>query len=387
MASRPLARIASIRDQPQLLERLTKAGILSTKDLLLTDNVVLMTATGLSLTDVRALVTEVSLKLSPPLVLASDIYSAQQTNQFHLQTPIEIFWNEKYLPTGWSALDEALNGGIPVGTITEICGIASTGKTQLCLQICSYTLLRAHAAASQACSVPATAGSSDTNLTQTAHDAAGTVLYIDLENRIPSKRLQEMVQYYQNTTAASNGIHSNHHSDSDLMQRVIVKKAKSCSELQSELVDIQSLVVAKKVKLIIIDNIAGLVRKDNIGQRDGSLERFIIGLTANLKNIAGECKCTVLMTNTIYDSDGSTDSVFFGNTNGNNNQNDAGFVMTNRSQLGVTLHHCITSRLVLSQLPLTVSSGSALKQVLIVEKSIHVKNNVIPYTISKGGLC
>jgi len=42
----------------------------------------------------------------------------------------------RYLPTGLESLDAALRGGIRVGTITEICGRAGAGKTQLAMQLC-----------------------------------------------------------------------------------------------------------------------------------------------------------------------------------------------------------------------------------------------------------
>lgn len=32
-------------------------------------------------------------------------------------------------------LDEMLEGGMPTGTITELCGLADSGKTQLCFQV------------------------------------------------------------------------------------------------------------------------------------------------------------------------------------------------------------------------------------------------------------
>lgn len=43
---------------------------------------------------------------------------------------------EKFLTTGCSKLDAILKGGIPCRGITQIYGAASTGKTQLALQLC-----------------------------------------------------------------------------------------------------------------------------------------------------------------------------------------------------------------------------------------------------------
>ncbi|XP_063359943.1 DNA repair protein RAD51 homolog 4 [Cydia amplana] len=41
----------------------------------------------------------------------------------------------KCLNTGILSLDTATGGGIPIGYITELCGLANSGKTQLCLQL------------------------------------------------------------------------------------------------------------------------------------------------------------------------------------------------------------------------------------------------------------
>ncbi|EQC26115.1 hypothetical protein SDRG_16065 [Saprolegnia diclina VS20] len=43
------------------------------------------------------------------------------------------------IATGCEAVDRLLEGGFPTGLVTEICGVAGSGKTQLCLQL----LLRA----------------------------------------------------------------------------------------------------------------------------------------------------------------------------------------------------------------------------------------------------
>ena len=40
------------------------------------------------------------------------------------------------IPTSCPALDQLLNGGVRVGSLTEVYGEAGAGKTQLCLQLC-----------------------------------------------------------------------------------------------------------------------------------------------------------------------------------------------------------------------------------------------------------
>ena len=146
---RPLSRIPSVKEKPVTLDRLLKAGISNTRDFLVTDVSVLMTATGLSLKQVQELVLDVSHKLCPPIVSAADIFEKQNrandnnafsnafsghdvlqraqainNNNRHNQATTELhdFWEELYLPFGWAALDTALGGGLPVGSLTEVCG-------------------------------------------------------------------------------------------------------------------------------------------------------------------------------------------------------------------------------------------------------------------------
>ncbi|KAJ2952573.1 hypothetical protein O0L34_g6896 [Tuta absoluta] len=77
-------------------------------------------------------------KLSLPQVLdvRNDIftkYSAPLVNGATLL--VQNVMKRKFISTGIQSLDNIINGGIPTGFITEFCGIAESGKTQLCLQV------------------------------------------------------------------------------------------------------------------------------------------------------------------------------------------------------------------------------------------------------------
>ena len=48
------------------------------------------------------------------------------------------------IPSGIPALDQQLQGGFRVGTVTELFGKAGTGKTQLAMQICVETARKGH---------------------------------------------------------------------------------------------------------------------------------------------------------------------------------------------------------------------------------------------------
>ena len=41
-----------------------------------------------------------------------------------------------HIPTFNQSLDEALQGGIPLGQVTQIVGFPGIGKSQLCMQLC-----------------------------------------------------------------------------------------------------------------------------------------------------------------------------------------------------------------------------------------------------------
>ncbi|XP_039747008.1 DNA repair protein RAD51 homolog 4 isoform X2 [Pararge aegeria] len=59
---------------------------------------------------------------SAPLVNGISLYSNRLTCK-------------QIVPTGITSLDAVLGNGIPVGFITEICGLAGSGKSQLCMQL------------------------------------------------------------------------------------------------------------------------------------------------------------------------------------------------------------------------------------------------------------
>ncbi|KAI8435256.1 hypothetical protein MSG28_003598 [Choristoneura fumiferana] len=77
-------------------------------------------------------------KLTLPQVLAvrNDIlnkYAAPLIKVGSLKT--DTLQERKSLNTGILSLDAATGGGLPIGFITEVCGLADSGKTQLCLHL------------------------------------------------------------------------------------------------------------------------------------------------------------------------------------------------------------------------------------------------------------
>ncbi|XP_045514221.1 DNA repair protein RAD51 homolog 2-like [Pieris brassicae] len=60
-------------------------------------------------------------------------YSAPSISGTTLRT--RFLTEKSYLETGIKRLDTILNGGIPIGFLTEVCGLAGSGKSQLCMQL------------------------------------------------------------------------------------------------------------------------------------------------------------------------------------------------------------------------------------------------------------
>ncbi|XP_050345145.1 DNA repair protein RAD51 homolog 4 isoform X2 [Nymphalis io] len=99
--------------------------------------------------DAEKLSTLTKLNLPQILEIRQDIFNKHSANLISGST---LFVNnitcKKFIPTGINSLDTILEGGLPVGLITEICGLAGSGKSQLCMQLAinsvmgsNYTIL------------------------------------------------------------------------------------------------------------------------------------------------------------------------------------------------------------------------------------------------------
>ncbi|CAK9802514.1 DNA repair protein XRCC3 [Anthophora quadrimaculata] len=149
---------------------------------------------------------------------------------------------EKFLTTGCMKFDALLQGGITTRGITQIYGAASTGKTQLALQLCLTVQL------------PESEGGF----------AAGAV-YICTESIFPSRRLQELIQKLEVTKKY--GINGD---------SVFVEHISTIEELETCLLHrIPLLMTVQKIGLIVVDSIAAPYRvedwKDESSNRAKSL--------------------------------------------------------------------------------------------------------------------
>ncbi|XP_072944311.1 DNA repair protein RAD51 homolog 4 [Epargyreus clarus] len=105
-----------------ILKTLAKNRIITISDFLQEDTEKISIISKLSLSELSDVRSSILSRYSAPLQNGSMWLAKSLTKR-------------KVIPTCIESLDTALNGGIPVGAITEICSLASSGKTQLCFQV------------------------------------------------------------------------------------------------------------------------------------------------------------------------------------------------------------------------------------------------------------
>uniref|UniRef100_A0A1B0GAF6 RecA family profile 1 domain-containing protein n=1 Tax=Glossina morsitans morsitans TaxID=37546 RepID=A0A1B0GAF6_GLOMM len=128
-----------------------------------------------------------------------------------------------------TALDKCTRGGILTRGITEFCGAASAGKTQLLLHLCLTV-----------------------QLNDEVGGLSGGVAFICTENRFPSKRLFEMSKYFIRKFPAYEinymaNVHVEHLFESDALLKCVGER-------------LPALMSSTCIKLIIIDSVAAVFR-------------------------------------------------------------------------------------------------------------------------------
>ncbi|XP_045491762.1 DNA repair protein RAD51 homolog 4 isoform X2 [Colias croceus] len=148
------------------------------------------------------------------------LYSAPVKNGLTYLTETAV--KERFLKTGIKSLDTVLNGGIPIGYITEVCGLAGSGKTQLCMQIAINCV----------------------NLSEK------TVLYIDTKGDFSAVRIQKILHAY--------GL--SHKEMAIIMMKIKIVYIWSMEELIQLLQDIKfKKICLDRLSLIIIDSLPSLM--------------------------------------------------------------------------------------------------------------------------------
>lgn len=201
-------------------------------------------------------------------------------------------WNERQnsgvktsakLTTGCPHIDACLGGGLLTGGITDLCGEASAGKSQFCMQVALHSLLpRSHG------------GLDDTEGRETS------CLYLCTEGRFPSKRFVQMAASFQAKYSAAVGDPRNQ--DERLLDRVLISELLEPEDFWPFIQkDLPILVKARRVKCIVVDSVTGICRGELAGTRAGVFQRsqWLLTFAEILRNIAGHHGVAVLTVNQV----------------------------------------------------------------------------------------
>ena len=182
------------------------------------------------------------------------------------------------------ALDSALGGGVPTGSITELVGPAGAGKTQFCL-----TLAVAAAA-------PRRLGGLD----------AG-VVFVDTEQKFSGARVAQIAA---NVFPSAYGVSSDdaaHERDAKatalraLTEKILVLTPSTLSETLQRLSGLEEALVDHAVRLLVVDSVAALARAEfGVGRGQIARRQELLGPIASvLKRQAERLHMAALVTNQV----------------------------------------------------------------------------------------
>jgi len=187
------------------------------------------------------------------------------------------------VPSSLRELDEALGGGLPLGSITEFVGPPGAGKTQFCLMLSAVV--------------------ASTNV---FGKREARVAYVDTEGAFSSKRLFEIFEE-KFRDRLSSGVAEDEWKER-IGDSVMVYQAPTCAKLMTTLEKLDSDVILKNYRLVILDSIASTVRREfHGGQSDSLVDRskLLAKIAKLLKELAQHHDIPVVVTNQITTQFGS----------------------------------------------------------------------------------
>uniref|UniRef100_A0A8D0FNV3 DNA repair protein RAD51 homolog 2 n=1 Tax=Strix occidentalis caurina TaxID=311401 RepID=A0A8D0FNV3_STROC len=337
MAAKKLRRA---RLSEELCERLSRYQITTCQDFLCLSLLELMKVTGQSYYDVQKLLCKVSRACAPKMQTAYEMKLRKSVNP-----------SSAFLSTTLHSLDKVLHGGVPCGSLTEITSPPGCGKTQFCIMVSVLATL------------PVSMGGLD-----------GAVIYIDTESAFSAERLVEVA-----------GSRFPTYFDSDeklfcMTRSIHLYRELTCGTVLKRIMSLEEEIISKKVKLIIIDSVASVVRKEFDTKLQGNLaerSNFLARGASVLKYLAEEFSIPVILTNQITTSLSSGLAIQADLVSPADDLSlSEGYVT---AALGNTWSHSVNTRLILQYHDL-------LTRQLLVAKSPVAPFSSFFYTIEKSGL-
>ncbi|XP_065694710.1 DNA repair protein RAD51 homolog 2 isoform X1 [Patagioenas fasciata] len=347
MAAKKLRRA---RLSQELCERLSRHQITTCQDFLCLSLLELMKVTGQSYYDVQKLLCKVSRACAPKMQTA-----------YEMKLKKSVSPSSAFLSTTLHSLDKVLRGGVPCGSLTEITSPPGCGKTQFCIMMSVLATL------------PVSMGGLN-----------GAVIYIDTESAFSAERLIEI---------AGNRLPTYFDSDEKLFCMtcsVHVYRDLTCGSVLKRIMSLEEEIISKKVKLIIIDSVASVVRKEFDTKLQGNLaerSNFLARGASMLKYLAEEFSIPVILTNQITTSLSNNpaiqadlvspaDDLSLSEGASGGGKRESGCVT---AALGNTWSHSVNTRLILQYHDLPTRQ-------LLVAKSPVAPFSAFFYTIEKSGL-
>ncbi|XP_043373351.1 DNA repair protein RAD51 homolog 2 isoform X3 [Dermochelys coriacea] len=349
MATKKLRRAGLSQE---LCDRLNRHQINTCQDFLCLSLLELMKVTGQSYWNVRKLLCKVSLACAPKMQTAYEMKMKRAINP-----------SSAFLSTTLDGLDKALHGGVACGSLTEVTGPAGCGKTQFCLMMSVLATL------------PISKGGLD-----------GAVIYIDTESAFGAERLVEIAEHrFPNYFGTEEKLFS-------MTRSIHLYRELTCDSVLKRIETLEEEIISKKVKLVIIDSVASVVRKEFDTKLQGNLmerSNFLAREASLLKYLAEEFSIPVILTNQITtrlsngldiqaDLVSPADDMSLSEVSGASGSKDRepGYVT---AALGNTWSHSVNTRLILQY------HDFHTRQVLVA-KSPVAPFSAFFYTIENSGL-
>jgi RAD51-like protein 2 len=176
---------------------------------------------------------------------------------------------QQHISTGSAEMDRLLGGGIQLGTVTEVCGMAGLGKTQFSMQLCA---------------------------TVQSHGNQVKSVYIDTEGSFIPRRMQQIAQGYVDRTQ----------SDQDwqhILNQIDYFRVHTLPELLAAIHVVDQALQGEPIRLVIIDSIAFHFRSiTNFQERT----RILNTLAQTFRKWASLHQIAVVLTNQMTTKIGDT---------------------------------------------------------------------------------
>ena len=257
-----------------------------------------------------------------------------------------------HIPTFNQSLDEVLQGGIPLGEVSQIVGFPGIGKSQLSMQLC--------------CNYQWIENQENNNLNE--------CIYFDSGYNCSGKRLEEMISSLLSSN--TNETETENQNDLNEIQTKRIKQILKKISIQypNDLIALLANIIAleresKTIKLIIIDSITTFFKKTTY-ETNIKLQT-IQTLMQHLSSLAQKKNCAIVIVNhlTTKEIERNYTAISF------DKKNEYSFSFT--KTLGVSFSCYIHLTFYLFQLPDQTE--------IIVHSSDSFINHRIPFTITQHG--